>query len=143
LKKLIFGCLAATLVTIGNSCTRKSIKQELVLHFKSYTFETLDGENKFQGIDFPIIACNSTFIFYSDSTIKVHLEVVRTKNTNNSSYKWVTKKENNTEGKIWTSFKLKENASGVYALSIRKNSSQQITAVSVTDSRKKTIFLDN
>jgi len=134
--------LTLTIITSDSCNTKNPAKQEFVLHFNSYTFETLDGERKFEGTDLPVIACNSTITFYSDSTIKLHLEVVRTKSTNNSTYKWLSKKENAENDRVWTGYKLDKNESGYYALSIRKNVKNQIIAVSMTDDRRKVVYFD-
>ena len=130
------------LIAILGSCKyKKAAKVELALNFNFYTFEPYkEDKNYDSSIGSPTIACNSRFTFYDDSTINVHLQVVKTMAIDNSFYKWKEKNEKNNEKKNWTEYVLNPNESGYYSLNIRRNLSKQIIGVSMLDDISKVVF---
>jgi hypothetical protein len=128
---LIFIAGALTLLNLCSCQSKRSNKEELTLQFNAYTFETLDGKNKFEGAETPWIKDSATFRFYPDSLIVLQVPTGLGNEVNTHEMKW---SEKNEDGKRGTEYILVTDWSGYRMLKLRKDTTGQIIAAAFTKS---------
>jgi len=141
MKRFFNVCMSFVIFCFICSCyTKKHGKEELLLHFNAYTFETLEGRNKLEGADTPWVKNDATFRLYPDSFIVLQVPVGKGEEVNTLEWKWKEKKEDGTSGTV---FMLATPWSGYEMLKLRRDTAGLVIAAAFTKSDNEKIVYFN